>query len=175
MKKLNITLIVFCFFALISCELAPIHSTDRIAEKQSSTKFVADELDEALTGNWVDTVAAQPSGLWVYQVKIAADGSFINSVKGLGMYEDQTNSEVSSWSESIGEVRQKQDSLFVQYEKTIWWDSFYDMAPDTVAANQEDFVFWCTFSITNNILKTSYLSYPADAPMVTHQNYVKAD
>jgi hypothetical protein len=151
----------FIMIALFSCE------------KEKNELSINVNIDNQLVGIWCDTIALQPQGLIVYQLTIDNKAEIVSNVTMYGAYPGQTLQDVASWSESHGLLEQNKDSLFVRTDKFVWWDRFYRKPPVTENRDGNIRGFWCTYSIRNDSLITSYLTFPADAPVMMSMVYIK--
>jgi hypothetical protein len=143
-------------------------------KKENQADLSMNIINDNLIGEWTDTIEADPNGLIIYNLKINTNSTFSYKVSLFGIYSDQQNENISAWTEYIGNLEQKQDTIIFLSDKNFWWDDFYDMNPKT---NQSTQILFddCTFNLMDDTLKLTYTSYPYDAPIETIKEFIRLD
>ena len=123
-----------------------------------------------LVGEWrPPTVRLQPRGTMDGLFAVAANGATENHVISRGLYGQSAN-ELSMESVLYGQIRISGDKFLVTPDSLVTHDVFYGPSHRDV---QRDFTGWprdsTRFAIRANVLELEFYSYPADAPVLTHQ------
>lgn len=154
--KFNI-FIFSCLFLILACE---------------KENFID---DSSLIGKWTDTIDVKPKGLLVYDLVLNNNATFSIKISYFGVYPDENDQDLSSWSELTGSLEQNDPNhLVFNVKKNVWWDDFFDITPVTEESNTKVFDN-CTYKIINNVLELSYTSYPADYPVASKREFVRVE
>ena len=128
--------------------------------------------DNEIYGLWTDTVSVKPMGRNVSSLLFRPNGTFLYVVTGLGYYEKQGVGELSFYTEEHGNYIQSARNIYFMSKKSVSWDLALNRPP--VSTEVEQVIFEsCTYEIEEDTLKISYISYPADAPVLTSQKYIR--
>lgn len=128
--------------------------------------------DNDIYGLWTDTTAMKPVGRNVKKLLFRPDGTFLYVVSGLGYYEKQEAGDLSFYTEEHGNYVQSARNIYFVSKKSVQWDVALNQPP--VSVDQDKMIFEsCTYQIDKDTLKLSYVSYPADAPVLTIQKYIR--
>ncbi len=125
-----------------------------------------------LTGTWLETIMAQPGSCYTNQLTFNIDSTFSSKTSSYGIYSGQGQNDLSGWFEFVGKYTRDGDSLDFISHKVTSWDSFYGGQPQTQLTDQQLFDN-CRFTIHDQILEITYITYPADAPEKTQRQYKK--
>jgi len=156
MKTISYSFLIFLMVITASCE---------------NENFV---ISNKLVGKWSYTTEASPQGIFVYELTINDNFSFLSKINSFGIYSGQNNQDLSGWSEFSGSLEEGENTLIFSAENYMWWDSFYDMTPVSEESNQTLFDD-CTYKVTSNSLELTYITYPADAPVKTKRKYIRVE
>ena len=137
--------------ALVSCS-EPVLSTPR-----------------DIVGSWISREPLQPRGSMDRILTFGRDGTFAFRVDSYGVY--SSSRKLSSYSEIVGRYTADEDRLQLEPISVTTWDSFYGDAQPIIAAHSGSLLDDATFQIRGNELTLTYLSYPADAPVVTTMRF----
>lgn len=128
--------------------------------------------DNEIYGLWTDTVLVKPMGRNVNSLLFRPNGTFLYVVSGLGYYEKQGVGELSFYTEEHGNYIQSARNIYFMSKKSVRWDLALNRPP--VSAEVEQVIFEsCTYEIEKDTLKLSYITYPADAPVLTSQKFIR--
>lgn len=128
--------------------------------------------ENEIYGVWIDTVAAQPQGYYVHQLVIQPNGSFLSGTRTFGIYSGQGKNELSGYFEQYGNYVLSKQNIYFVAKQSVSWDSFTNQPPLT---SVKDVVIFesCTYRIYRETLELTYITYPADAPVITKRSYTK--
>lgn len=130
--------------------------------------------NRALIGSWADTVSVTDGGTFVDELTLHESGLFTKIINSYGVYEGQDELDLSGWHILSGTFSQEGDRLNFQSEKAVSWDSF--SGDDPIAKVEKQTIFEnCTFTIHDDLLELSYITYPADAPEITIKVYRRCE
>ncbi len=131
-----------------------------------------EQTDNEIYGLWTDTLSVKPFGRNVNSLLFRPNGTFLYVVSGLGYYEKQGIGELSFYTEEHGNYIQSARNIYFMSKKSVRWDLALNRPP--VSTEVERVIFEsCTYEIEEDTLKISYISYPADAPVLTSQKYIR--
>ena len=137
-----------------------------------NTEALPSDSDNKIYGVWIDTVAAQPQGYYVHQLVLQSNGSFISGTRTFGICSGQGKNELSGYFEQYGNYVLSKQNIYFVAKQTVSWDSFTNQPPLTLV---KDVVIFesCTYRIYGETLELTYITYPADAPVITKRSYTK--
>ena len=136
------------------------------------TEALPSSSENEIYGVWIDTVTAQPQGYYIHELVIQPNGSFLSGARMFGIYSGQGDNELSGYFEQYGNyVLSKQNIYFVP-KQAVSWDSCTYHPPLT---SEKDVVIFesCTYKVNGKTLELTYITYPADAPVITKRIYTK--
>ncbi len=131
-------------------------------------------VESEIFGVWVDTVAAQPRGYYVNELAFSANGAFVSGTNFYGLYDGQAANELSGYFEYYGNYVLSAKNIYFVSKQTVSWDNFTGGNPVTTVKDEVIFES-CTYKIDKNTLELSYITYPADAPVVTTRRYIRSE
>lgn len=129
--------------------------------------------DNEIYGLWTDTVAHEPAGIIINSLLLRSNGTFLSTNSGFGVYsESQKEGELSYFAEEHGNYVQSARNIYFVSKKSVQWDVAVNQQP--VVSDVEKVIFEsCTYSIEQDTLRISYITYPADAPELTTRKYIR--
>lgn len=160
MKKIDSCFKLMLFFTILVISAAC--KKDEVVEPP--------EINIDLLGDWVYVINLASGGHYLYELSFKNDGTFTEKSSAYGTYEEQDENELSGWFIRTGNFETHKNNLYCTFTKVVSWDSFYGGEPET--SDITGMIFEnCTFTIQNNILELNYITYPADAPVLTVRQY----
>ena len=128
--------------------------------------------ENEIYGVWIDTVTAQPQGYYIHELVIQPNGSFLSGARMFGIYSGQGDNELSGYFEQYGNYVLSKQNIYFVAKQTVSWDSFTSQPPLT---SVKDVVIFesCTYKVNGKTLELTYITYPADAPVITKRIYTK--
>jgi len=125
-------------------------------------------------GVWVDTVVLSPQGYAVNELRFSENGMFVSGTKNYGMYATQAANDLSGYFEYYGNYVLTAKNIYFASKQNVSWDGALTASP--VTTQKDEVIFEsCTYKISRDTLEISYLTYPADAPVVTTRKYIKSE
>ena len=154
-----LTLLVATFF-VVACS------------SYEDTEALPSGSENEIYGVWIDTVTAQPQGYYIHELVIQPNGSFLSGARMFGIYSGQGDNELSGYFEQYGNYVLSKQNIYFVAKQTVSWDSFTNQPPLTLV---KDVVIFesCTYRIYGETLELTYITYPADAPVITKRSYTK--
>lgn len=141
----------------------------------------ADDFESDIIGTWGHTDNF-PSGLseadfrffdMVFTYTFNSDATYSHNIDFYG-FKDENPDEIIGQSETVGTFEVREDSIFISARKnTSWEKGFNPEATTTVYPENEG--YGSRFEITDKTLTLYYISYPADAPLLTQMSYQRID
>ncbi len=124
---------------------------------------------DALVGTWRSPVwALQPLGTWQRSFAVTPDGRVQQGYVSWGGYLGQPGTAISVRSVLYGRIAVLGDGYVIHPDSEVTEDVFY--GPDNHSV-QTDFTGWprdtVRFAVADGVLYRRYLTYPADAPVIT--------
>jgi|GEM_PF-1241432 len=128
-----------------------------------------------IVGRWTaDLEAASPAGYYSRQVTFSGDGHFVFEFRSYGIYRNQRDDELSSYSRTVGTYTVSGDRVTFEPESLTTWDAFHGAdSPEIVQSPYPYSSFYddARYLVEGNTLMLDYTSYPADAPEPTRQTF----
>lgn len=125
-------------------------------------------------GVWVDTVVLSPQGYAVNELRFSENGMFVSGTKNYGMYATQAANDPSGYFEYYGNYVLTAKNIYFASKQNVSWDGSTAASP--VTTQKDEVIFEsCTYKISRDTLEISYLTYPADAPVVTTRKYIRSE
>lgn len=124
-------------------------------------------------GTWTDTTTMQPKGYYITQLDLNSNGSFVLATHTYGAYTNQSTIDLSGYSEHYGNYVLSSRNIYFVSKQSVNWDSFTGGNAVTTVKDLELFKS-CTYTVKNDTLELTYITYPADAPVTTKQIFKKA-
>ena len=154
-----LTLLVATFF-VVACS------------SYEDTEALPSGTENDIYGVWIDTVTAQPQGYYIHELVIQPNGSFLSGARMFGIYSGQGDNELSGYFEQYGNYVLSKQNIYFVAKQTVSWDSFTNQPPLT---SVKDVVIFesCTYKVNGKTLELTYITYPADAPVITKRIYTK--
>lgn len=144
-----------------------------VACSSNDLEGVSMDAKNAIYGTWVDSVAIQPKGLSITQLEFNPEGFFVLATRTYGVYTNQISTDLSGYSENYGNYVLSTRNLYFISKQTITWDSFTLAVNPTTTVKDQVLYESCTYTIKNDSLTLTYITYPADAPVSTQQKLKK--
>jgi hypothetical protein len=129
-------------------------------------------INNALIGEWVDTVNALPSVYYIDGLIFNLDATFTQYDSAFGIYNVQKEDDLSGWFVRRGKFYLDGEKIRLIVHNTISWDSFYGRQPETVNQEAEIFEYY-TYKVNAQVFRVEYITYPADGPVNTKKQYKK--
>ena len=129
-----------------------------------------------LVGTWQSQKESSPPGSYQTTIELRSDGRFTSVVQSFGLYPGQRATDLSAYSRYTGRYDAVRDSLFFHAQQYAWWDRFYGAdSPEHVLSVQSVSLPHpgTAYSLIGPRLILHYLSYPADAPVPTSQEFYR--
>ena len=130
-----------------------------------------------LLGHWsAAPEAEQPSGSFERRFVFTSDGRFSYVTLSYGIYAGESPTELSGYTRTTGVFLTESAHLVLLPDSLITWDRFYGGAsPETVHTpypyGNTFFFDSAQYTIDGDRLTLQYISYPADAPVPTTQEF----
>lgn len=130
--------------------------------------------ENEIFGVWVDTVALSPQGYAVNELDFSKNGMFVAATRNYGMHATQSVNDLSGYFEYYGNYVLTAKNIYFASKQNVSWDGSTAASP--VTTQKDEVIFEsCTYKISHDTLEISYLTYPADAPVVTTRKYIKSE
>jgi hypothetical protein len=127
-----------------------------------------------LFGVWTDTLKSGTTGKTVNMLTFNPNGSFVAGTNTYGIYGGQKSNDLSGYFEYYGNYVLSIKNIYFKSQQSISWDSFAGGNP--VKTQKDQVIFEsCTYKISSDTLNISYITYPADAPVVTKRQYKRIE
>jgi hypothetical protein len=130
-----------------------------------------------IVGGWIAaTRDLDPTGYDQSRLSFSPSGKFSWVVNTYGLYPGQARDELTDYTRIEGRYEVSNGRLVMTTERSVTWDRFYGAhSPEVVEDPYVITLFdQARYSIGGNRLTLDYLSYPADAPVSTRQEFVRA-
>ncbi len=123
--------------------------------------------------SWEFSENISSGGRYVVKLSFKHDLTFIRKITNYGVYPRSGSQSISAWLETDGTYRIENNKLIFSPHSLKTWDSFYsNPGPTVIRPYPYGSIFEdCTYRIEENTLILTYLSYPADAPVVTTRSF----
>lgn len=128
-----------------------------------------------LLSSWEFSENISSGGRYVVRLSFNHDLKFVEKITNYGLYPGDDTQSLSAWSEIDGTYRIEDNKLIFSPKSLTTWDSFYsNPGPTVIRPYPYGSIFDdCTYRIETSILTLTYLTYPADAPIVTTRSFIR--
>ena len=121
-----------------------------------------------------------PTRVWSARpnMRCLATGRFTAEVRSYGVYAGQSASDLSAYSRTIGAYQASDGQLTFPPDTLVEWDRFYGAAATPSVRTPYPYTGYydaTRYTVASGVLTLQYLSYPADAPVETTQQFHRVE
>jgi hypothetical protein len=112
--------------------------------------------DNAIFGNWADTVQLQPKGYVVYSLAFRPNGLFEVNIDKYGLYANQAKDSLSAYRHDVGNYVLSAKNIYFISNQFISWDLTANELPNSTVKDSTLFQS-CTYKIEKNVLELKFI------------------
>ncbi len=128
--------------------------------------------DNAIFGNWADTVQLQPKGYVVYSLAFRPNGLFEVNNDKYGLYANQAKDSLSAYRHDVGNYVLSARNIYFLSNQSISWDLTENKLPDSIVKDSTLFQS-CTYVIDKNVLELKYIEIQNNEEIQVSRTYRK--